>query len=71
MWPHWDMTATFPPSLVGWSPIPAALRTVSLLQQQAEVGGTCVSPLLGLCVADTSSVPLFFRIQREFPHHAL
>ena len=54
------MTATCPPSLLGWSPVPAALRTVSLLQQQAEVGITRVSSLLGLCVADTPSVPLLF-----------
>lgn len=35
------------------------------------MGGPSVSPLFGLCVANPSSVPLLFWIQRTVPHYAL
>lgn len=50
----------------GWSPFPAALCPVCLLQQQASPWGPCLSSLPGLCVADPSPISLLFWIQREF-----
>lgn len=55
----------------GGSPIPAALRPVRILQQQASPRSASFPSLPGLCVADPPPVPMLLWVQRILSSAAL